>query len=332
MKRRAVVLERFGPPGVMRLEEQELREPRDEEVLVAVDAIGVNFADAMVRRGEYRRRQPLSFTPGFEVAGKVLATGPGAAIAPGTSVVVFTEYGGGYADHVLAPEARVYEAPPDIAPVDLAGLFVQGVTAWYAVHRYGCVQPGEWVLIHAAAGGVGGLAVQLTGLVGGRSIGTASTEPKLAVAAEHGADATVLATPEAIRAEVPALTGGAGANVVIDGVGGPLFAPSLDVLANGGRYVVAGAASQEPSTFDARRLMPRAQTVCGFIVARVADQSPEEPKAALWKLCELLRGGKLKLDLTLMPFEEVERAHEQIESRRQTGKIVLTIDPGELPQ
>ena len=331
MKRRAVVLERFGPPGVMRLEEQELGEPGEDEVLVAVEAIGVNFGDVMVRRGEYRRGQQLSFTPGFEAAGRVLAAGPGTAIAPGTPVVAFTENGGGYADHMLVPATQVYEAPADIAPIDLAGLFVQGVTAWYAVHRYGGVQPGEWVLIHAAAGGVGGLALQLTALAGARSIGTASTEAKLAVADRRGADETVLADPEVIRAEVREMTGGAGANVVIDGVGGALFAPSLDVLARGGRYVVVGAASQEPANFDARRLMPKTQTMSGFIVAGVAALSPEEPKAALWEICDLLRAGKLELELTLMPLEQVARAHELMESRSRTGKIVLTTGVGDSP-
>jgi NADPH2:quinone reductase len=321
--RRAVVLDRFGPPEVMRVANEPMPEPGEHEVLVAVEAIGVNFADTIVRRGEYRREQPLSFTPGFEVAGRVTRAGSGAALAPGTPVVAFTENGRGYADYVVVPAGRVYPVPGDVAAEDLAALFIQGVTAWYAVHRYGRVADGERVLVHAGAGGVGGLAIQLARRAGAIVVATASSEEKLEIARELGAHAGVRSDPETLRADVQEVTGGRGCEVVIDGVGGPLFAPSLALLANSGRYVVVGSASQEAAELDVRRLMPRAQTVVGFIVARVADEDPEEPRAALLILCDLLRAGHLRLRRTLVPFEDVARVHEDMEARRHTGKYVL---------
>jgi len=316
-----IKIDRFGPPEVMQLVREPLPEPSPGQVLVAVDAAGVNFADTLMRRGEYRRDQALPCTPGIEVAGRVVS-GDGAP-APGARVVAFLEDGGGYADHVLAPAHRVYPIPDDVDPVQAAAVFLQGVTAWYALHRFGRVREGDCVLVHAAGGGVGGLAVQLAALAGARVIATASSEEKLRLAQEHGAQALV-ADPAALTGEVRALAGGGGCDVVIDGVGGDLFAPSLAALAKGGRYVVVGAASQQPATLDVRRLLPRPQAVAGCIVAGVLTESPEEPASTLDRLFELLLRGELRLALTDFPLEQAAEAHRLIEARAHAGKLVLT--------
>lgn len=292
---------------------------------MAVEAIGVNFADTMVRRGEYRRDQPLGFTPGFEVAGRVLES-PAGGPPVGSTVLVFTEQGGGYVDTVVAPRDRVFTTLPGISATAAAALFTQGVTAWYAVHRYGRVQPGSTVLIHAGSGGLGGLCIQLCAAVGAHVIATASTEHKLDVARGHGANAALIADPETLTAAVRQASGGRGVDVVIDGVGGPLFAPSMRALAFGGRYVVVGSASQEPATLDVRALMPRGQTVTGFVVARVAEEDPAEPQRAFDEVQARYLDGRLRPELTLMPAAHVRRAHELIESRRLTGKVVLVVD------
>src|SRR4051812_29901225 len=237
--RRHVAMQQFGPPEVMVWVDGPVPARGDDEVLVAVEAIGVNFADTMVRRGEYRRDQSLDFTPGFEVAGRVLDA-PQDGPAPGSTVLVFTEMGGGYADTVVAARDHVFSVADGLSAVDAAALFTQGVTAWYAVHRYGRVAAGESVLVHAGAGGLGGLCIQLAAAAGARVIGTASTDAKLAIAREHGAEDTLIADPDSLTQAVRAATGGRGADVVIDGVGGALFAPSLRALAFGGRYVVVG--------------------------------------------------------------------------------------------
>jgi NADPH2:quinone reductase len=324
--RRVIELPRFGGPDVMAWDVGPRPERRDgDDVLVAVEAIGVNFADTMVRRGEYRRDQPLSFIPGFEVAGRVLE-GPADGPAEGTPVVAFMENGGGYADVVVAPRTHVFPIVDGLDMVRAASLFTQGVTAWYAVHRYGLVGRGTTVLVHAAAGGLGSLLVQLCAGMGAEVIGGASTPEKLELARGHGAAHVLTPEPATLAAALRELTGGRGVDVVIDGVGGDLFAPSLRGLAHGGRYVVVGSASQQPALLDARALMPRAQTVCGFVVARVAEQDPREPARAFEAVQRAVLAGELTPQLAVLPVGEVARAHELIESRRLTGKLVLTFD------
>ncbi len=295
----------------------------DGDVLVAVEAIGVNFADTMVRRGEYRRDQPLDFTPGFEVAGRVVEA-PAGGPAPGALVVAFTEHGGGYADHVVAPLDHVFTVADGLTAIDVAAVFTQGVTAWYAVHRYGAVAAGEAVVVHAAAGGLGALCVQLCAEAGARTVATASTAAKLEIARGHGAVATTPSDPDGLTGRLRELTG-AGAAVIIDGVGGPLFAPSLRALAFNGRYVVVGAASQAPATVDARALMPRGQTIVGFVVARVAELDAAEPQRAFDEVQARLRDGRLRPAVEVLGPHEVARAHELIEARTLSGKLVLDL-------
>jgi NADPH2:quinone reductase len=320
---RAVRLREFGPPHVMSWEVAPEPERGPDDVTVAVEAIGVNFADTMVRRGEYRRDQPLSFTPGFEVAGRVVE-GPADGPAPGTRVGVFTNDGGGYADTVVAPRRQVCVVPDDIPATAAAALLIQGVTGWYAVHRFGCVAPGEWVLVHGAAGGLGALVVELVAEAGARAIGAASSAEKLEIARSHGAEATVLSDPATLTADVRELTGG-GCDVVIDGIGGPLFAPSFRALAHGGRYVVAGAASQQPAMLDVRALLPRGQSIIGVLVARVTEREPAEPQAAFDEIVALYRSGRVAPDVKLIGPDEIVAAHERIEARRHVGKVVVDL-------
>lgn len=323
--RKVVRLDGFGGPDVMRWVEEPILEPGPEEVSVAVEAVGVNFADTMVRRGEYRRDQALEFTPGFEAAGRVLA-GPSGGPAPGTRVAVFAEQGGGYASQLCAPRHRVYPVPADTPPTTVAGVFLQGITALYAVERYADVHEGDVVLVHAAAGGVGGLTTQLCVQAGGRVIGTASTAAKREVARRHGATTTIPSEPEGLAAAVRDATGGRGCDAVIDGVGGPLFGPSLKSLAFGGRYVVVGSASQQPAHLDTRALMPRGQTVSGFVVARVAEQDPAEPQRALDRVLDAVASGRLRTDISVLPADDLVHAHELIEGRSRSGKLVLDLD------
>jgi NADPH2:quinone reductase len=314
----------------MRLAERPVPVPGPGQVLVGAEVCGVNFADTMIRRGEYLRDQPLSMAPGSEVVGRVIKAGAGVGIAPGTRVAGWVEAGGAYADHVLVPEHRVYRVPERLPAGAIAALFLQGTTAEYALHRFGHVRPGETVLVHAASGGVGGLAVQLAKMAGARVLATASTPAKLEAAREHGADVLVDSTAHDTLAErLLAACDGRGCDLVIDGVGGPLFEPSLRALALGGRYVIVGAASQQPSVLDARHLFVRGQTICGFVLARVIEQDPAEPSRALGHLCELARDSRLRPRYEVLAFEQAVEAHRRIESRQLTGKLVLAAACGD---
>jgi NADPH:quinone reductase len=320
--RHVIKVARFGGPEVLQLVEEEIGPPGPRQVLIRVEAAGVNFADVLMRHGSYRRNQAIPFTPGIEAAGRVVAAGDGTQLKEGEPVVTFLEGGGGYADLLIAPEERVYRLPDGLETDAGAALFIQGITAWYALHRYGRVQAGEWVLVHAAAGGVGGIAVQLAKAAGARVIATASSAPKMEIASRNGADEVVAPDPQAIANAVRTAAGGA-CDVVLDGVGGSLFEPSLAALGPHGRYVVVGAASQEAAPLDVRRLMPRALSVLGFLVVRVLEQDPAEPDATLRHLADLRRQGGLRLDITSVPLHDAVRAHRLVEERRHTGKLIL---------
>jgi NADPH2:quinone reductase len=234
------------------------------------------------------------------------------------------EAGGAYADHVLVPAARAYAVPETLPAGAIAALFLQGTTAWYAVHRYGRTRPHETVLVLAAGGGVGGIAVQLAKLAGARVLATGSSAAKLDAARASGAEEALDSSrPQELTELVLEATAGRGCEVIVDGVGGPLFAPSLRGLAFGGRYVIVGAASQRPSTFDARRLLVRAQSVCGFVLARVIEQDPGEPARALAELCALAGESLLDPRYEVLELDQAAEAHRRIEAREVTGKLVL---------
>jgi NADPH2:quinone reductase len=318
------VLEAFGPPEVLRLVEREVPTPRSGEVLVAVEAAGVNFGDTMIRRGEYLRDQPLSMAPGAEVVGRIEAVGSGTDVVVGARVAGWVEAGGAYSDHVVVPAHRVYPVPEDLPAAAIVAVFLQGTTAYYAVHRFGRVRPGETVLAHGGSGGVGGLTIQLAVAAGARVLATAGTAEKRILCLNHGAEAAFEShEADALTTRLREATGGRGCDVVVDGVGGPLFMPSLRALAPCGRYVVVGSASQSPAMFDARHLLPRSQTVCGFILHHVAEQDPEEPTRSLQHLCDLVRGGSLRPQYETVPLEEAPEVHRAIEDRTLVGKVVL---------
>lgn len=323
---RGFVLDAFGTPEVLSLTERETVPPGPGEVLVDVEVSGVNFADTMIRRGEYLRDQPLSLGPGMEVVGHVAAAGDGASLEPGTRVAAWIEAGGAYADRVIAPEHRAYPVPDDVAAADVAAVFLQGTTAHYALHRFGRIEPSETVLVLGASGGVGGIAIQLTVAAGGRAIGAASTESKRAIALGLGAAATVdSSAPDSLTDRVRERTAGQGVDIVVDGVGGALFEPSLRTLAVDGRYVIVGSASQEPATLDARRLLVRNQMICGFILAHITATDPEEPRRTLLELCRLIDEGILQPRYEVVPLEDAPDVHRRIEDRSLTGKVILEV-------
>lgn len=327
-ERTIVALAEFGPPEVLQLVKEPMPQPGDGEALIEVEVVGVNFGDTMVRRGTYRKDLgPADLAPGSEFIGRVVAlNGPNVGDGLiGRRVAAWTEMGGGYSDYAVVPARRVYPIPEDLPAGDCVALFFQGVTADYAVNRFGRVVSGDTVLVHAGAGGVGGLAIQLAASVGARVIATASTAAKRDIATAYGADLSLDSKSDAtLLHELHSATDGAGCDVVIDGVGGPVFLPSLRALAIGGRYVMVGSVTQQPAVFDARHLLVRNQLVTGFILAHVADSEPDEPAATLWRLLEMLRTGKIKPRVTVMPLRNVVEAHRLLESRQTAGKLVLS--------
>lgn len=308
----------------MRIVEEPVPDLPRESVRIAVEAAGVNFGDTLIRQGEYFRDAPLSIRPGFEVAGRVIDAAPGVEFRDGERVAAYIA-DGGYASIVAAKAEHVVRVPDDMGSGEAAALLIQGLTAWYAVHRYGQSKADERVLVHAGAGGVGGLAVQLVRLAGAIPIATASSAEKRGVALSRGAEAAVDSDPETLRDELRKLLGGAQLDVVLDSVGGPLFEPGLRMLGSGGRYVVYGAASREPTALDIRTLMPRSLAVSAFVLDSVFSLDPSEPADSFGRLAKLVASGDLSLEIRSLPFDRFAEAHELLEARQLAGKVVLEL-------
>ncbi len=313
-----------GGPEVLRVEDVAAPQPQAGEILVAVEAAGVNFTDISSRRGK-ALRVPVSFpyTPGVEVAGTVVGLGEGAArFKKGDRVLALIPHGG-YSEMVVIPETAAVPIPAAMSAELAVALPLQGLTAYHLLKTLGRLQPTEKVLVQAAAGGVGSLAVQLAKQTGAMVIAAAGTEAKLVRAAELGADAGVLYDKAGWQDEVLRVTGGSGADLLLDMRGGVGFSDNFAALAPFGRIVTFGAVAGERAVIDPEKLTSRCHTVSGFYSAFVGRQ-PSLVGPPLKELFQLVLEGRLKLDVNhRFPLAEAAEAHRQIEARVTTGKVLL---------
>lgn len=232
------------PKDVMRLERTAVPKPGPGELLVRVLAANVNFPDALLCLGQYQARPPLPFTPGVELCGEVVAAGEGAQAEPGTRVIAQPVLpGGAFAEHAVVTAATALPAPKSLDEAESAALHIGYQTGWFGLHRRARLQPGETLLVHAAAGGVGSAAVQLGKAAGARVIGVVGGGTKARLARELGCDVVIDRRAEDVIAAVKAATEGKGADVVYDPVGGDAYAQSAKCVAFEGRIVVVGFAS-----------------------------------------------------------------------------------------
>ena len=328
---KAIRIHETGSPEVLRLEEVDPPTAGEGQVLIRVAVAGVNYTDVMARQGVYVTRESTLALPavlGTEVAGVVATVGPGVgAELVGRRVIAFVS--GGYAEYAVAPLALVTELP---AAVDLdqgPAFLVQGVTAWQVLQRSGRLEPGQSVLVHSAAGGVGTLAVQLAKVFGASTvIATAGTAAKRRIAQELGADAVVDYRSERWPQEVLAATGGRGVDVVLDAVGGDVGEQSLTCLAPFGRLVTYGVSSQRLASFAGSQLMRGNHSVVGYwLTSRLALDDDEGPvaKGVVGALLSLAAAGRLRAVVSeVFPLERAAEAHRALSDRRTVGKVVLT--------
>jgi NADPH:quinone reductase len=321
---RAVRFHEFGPPEVLRVEE--LPEPAagPDEVLVRVEAAGVNFADTVRRRGEfYPAPTVLPCTTGGEIVGTVEAVGEGGNQAlVGTRVVARCE--GACAELVATQAQAVFPFPDGMDPVDGVALFVQGLTAALILREAAPLRGGETVFVEGAAGGVGSLAVQLAKLGGaGLVIGGARGEEKQALARGFGADHAVDYRGPGWTERVRELTGGRGVDLYLNMAGAEIFDQCLDTLAWRGRVVVFGSASGTPPRLEVARLFAKCQSVTAFLLfGYLADR--ELITGTLDDLADLARSGELTVHVGgRFSFEQVADAHRELESGRSVGKLVV---------
>jgi len=311
---RAVQIEEFGGPDVLRVMDVPKPEPGDGEVLIEVSRAGMNFADTHQRENSYLARYEVPLILGGEVAGTT---------SDGRRVVALIP-SGGYAEYAVAPEATVYPIPDGLDDGTALALLIQGLTAWHLLRTCGRVAPGESVVVISGAGGVGSLAVQLAKPFGaGRVIATASSEEKRALTLELGADAAVDPSVEDLTAALIEANGGRRVDVVLEMSGGRVFDQSAEALAPFGRIVAYGIASREQNTLETGRLMRKSRTVVGFWLMHCLGRRDmvEEPLADLF---ERAARGELKPRVgATYPLSEVRRAHEEMQGRKTSGKLLL---------
>jgi NADPH2:quinone reductase len=312
---RAIQIREFGGPEVLELVDLPTPEPGDGEVLIRVSRVGMNYADTHQRQNDYLARYEVPLVPGGEVAGVREDTGE--------RVVALTGLGG-YAEYATAPEALTFPIPDGVDDGTALALIVQGLTAWHLYRTCAHVAPGESVLVHAAAGGVGSLAVQLGKPMGaGRVIASASTPEKRELALELGADAAIDVDPEGMKERIEEANGGAKVDAVFEMVGGETFDQSLAALAPFGRLVTYGIASRQPNTVQSGALMRKSRAVVGFWLMHCIGR-PEMLDEALADLFERVRRGELRAHVgATYPLTDAARAQVDIAERRTTGKVLL---------
>ncbi len=312
---RAVQITEFGGPEVLRL--VELPDPQAPEgcAVLSATSAGVNYADTHQVEDSYLSRTTLPLVPGSEVAG---------TLPDGRRVAGFTT-SGGYAEKAVVHPSAVFDLPDAVSDGQALALLVQGLTAWHLLRTCTHLAAGESVVVHAAAGGVGTLAVQLARAWGaGRVIGVASSPDKRALAASLGADATVDAAEPDLQAALVAANDGRRVDVVLEMVGGPTFDASLAALAPFGRLATFGMASRTPPRqVDAGALMSRSRAVIGFWLAHCFGR-PELLAPQMAELLAMVEAGTLVPQLGgSYPLGDAARAHEALRDRSSTGKLVL---------
>jgi NADPH:quinone reductase len=319
---RAIRISEWGGPEVLELvEDAPLPEPDEHHVLVRVTSAGINFADTHARENSYLARYELPLTPGAEVAGVVERDAGGFSAGQRVVALVGT---GGYAEYVAAPAAATFAIPDGVSDAAALALVIQGLTAWHLYRTSARLAPGESVVVHAAAGGVGSLAVQLAKRYGaGRVIATASSEEKRALALELGADVAVDPNEEDLKAALREANGGAKVDIVLEMAGGRVFDASLRALAPFGRLVTYGQASREGNTVSSGALMARSQAVIGFWLVHCFGR-PGMIAEPLQELFGLVASGELRVvEGETYGLSEARRAHEEMQARRTQGKLVL---------
>ncbi len=319
---KAIRVERTGGPEVMELEEVPVRQPKPAEVVVKVSAAGVNAIDGYFRDGRFRT--PLPFIPGQEGAGVVTQLGGQAKTVKVGDRVAWSGVLGSYAEFVVSPEELLVPVPDAISDEQAAAAMVHGLTAHYLVNDAHKLKAGETVLVHAAAGGVGLLLVQMAHAIGARVIGTVSSEEKAQLARQAGADEVIVFTKKDFEAEVKRLTDGKGVEAVYDGVGKATFEKNLNVMRLRGMLVIYGMSSGSVLPVDPSRLLEKGSLYMARTTLAHFTATREELLARTRAVFGMIAEGKLKLRIAkTYSLAEAAAAHRDMEARKIAGKLLL---------
>lgn len=322
---RAIQCTEWGPPEGLQLNEIPAPQPGPGQVLVRVDAAGVNFPDWLIVQKKYQLQPPLPFTPGAELAGEVLALGEGVTHLRLGQKVVGLSMVGAFAEQALLPAAQCMPLPTGFDPALAAAFTLAYGTSWHALRDRCALQAGETLLVLGAAGGVGLAAVEIAKAAGAKVIAVASSDEKRGICLQHGADAAI--GYEALREQIKSLTEGKGVDVVYDAVGGAQAEPAIRSLAWRGRYAVVGFASGEIPSIPLNLLLLKGSSLIGVFWGEWVKREPKAWAAGLTELMGWLQAGKLKpLISRRYALAETPQALRDLGDRKVTGKIV--IEPG----
>jgi NADPH2:quinone reductase len=324
---KAIQFSTYGGPDVLKMVDLKRPTPEMKEVLIKIEAIGVNYADTARREGQYVVPTPLPFVPGAEVAGLIEEVGKEVTtVKKGDRVVTLlgSKRATGYAEYSIADERGLMPIPDNVSFEQAVALPLQGLSAYHILKTMGRIDVGETVLIHAAAGGVGTIAVQLAKIFGaGKVIATASTQEKLDLAKELGADAVVNYSEENWHDQVLEETNGKGVDVALEMAGGLVFINTLKCLAAFGRLVIYGVASGEQSPFNPSSLMAHNQSVIGFFLPQIM-RKPALLQQSMKELLMYVGSGEIKLQIGgVYPLDEAAAVHSLMQGRKTTGKLIL---------
>lgn len=325
---KAVYATRTGSPEVLKIKETDIPAIASHQVLIKVHAISVNFADIKARQGQYHGvTADEPFIPGLDCAGEVEEVGSEVTrFRKGQRVMAFPS-GGSYAEYVVADEKLTFPVPDGMDMETAAASLTVGITSYNVIHKMARFSEGETILIHAAAGGIGSTAIQLAKLAGAsKIIGTTSSEEKAKIALDFGADYIINYKEQSFVEEVKALTDGKGVDVILDTVAGENFNNSLKCLAPFGRIITFGHANEGslPGTVQTTDLHSSCRSVIGYSTGTYRNQRPEFLEEGAAKVTELISNGELKIHISQrFSLEDAAKAHELLESRRSTGKVIL---------
>ncbi|MED1115022.1 quinone oxidoreductase family protein [Bacillus paramycoides] len=323
---KAIIVTSFGGPEVMKYTDVAIPAISDNQVLIRVVATSVNFADIKSRYGK-KGNKAFPFIPGIDAAGVVERVGSHVKnIYPGQRVIAFPQ-NGSYAEYVVANENLTFVLPDEVDFQTAAACPIVSFTSYNLLANVARLQKDEAVLIHAAAGGIGTTAIQLAKLLGaGKVIGTVGSEAKRKIALDAGADYVICNQNEDFVEKVNDLTNGEGVNVILDSISGTVSERSLDCLAYYGRLVHFGNASGEVGNFRTKDLHASCRSILGFSFGTTRKKRPESLKETANQVFRYLRDGSLLIKATKsFPLQDAGKAHEWVESRQSTGKVILNV-------
>jgi NADPH2:quinone reductase len=321
---KAVLCKEWGLPGKLVVEDIPSPTPGSGQVVISVKACGVNFPDTLIIQGKYQFKPEMPFSPGGEVAGLVKQTGEGVTrVKAGDRVIAFNTWGG-FAEEMVVDADRTIAMPASMDFVPASAFVLTYGTSYHALKDRADIKAGETLLVLGAAGGVGLAAIQLGKAMGARVIAAASSDVKLKVCRDNGADEVINYGSEDLRARVKALTGGKGVDVIYDPVGGPYSEPALRDMAWNGRFLVVGFAAGDIPKVPLNLTLLKGCSIVGVFWGAFTRNEPEHNRENNWELMAMYAAEKIKPHIhAVYPLERAAEALNEVLNKRVTGKVVL---------